>query len=183
MNPIPPTLEEQIGELYYEAAEVRRRMRNRKRTGKVVEVDAARGKARVQLCEEGEYKPFTTPWIPWREYAMGNNRSHMPPSVGQQVTVVSENGDLTDAEIDTSLPSEDVPRPSDRDDEYILSLVESTLIRVTAQQALIQSDRVDLGGEDGKQVARKGDLVHVATGSSAGLWPIVEGSEHVWAID
>ena len=37
-----------------------------------------------------------TGWIPWAEPAAGANKTHNPPSVGQQVQILSESGDLYD---------------------------------------------------------------------------------------
>lgn len=50
-------------------------------------------------------------------------------------------------------------------------------------KAVVNSPAVELGGEGGKKVARVGDKVDVGSGSSAGLWPIVEGSNTVKAVD
>ncbi len=101
-----------IGELQREVAELKRRNRNRKRTGKIVEVDAPKGVARVELLEKGAGgKPYKTAWIPWKEVRQGDVATFNPPSVGEQVEVVSENGDLTDAVIDASIPSNANPRP------------------------------------------------------------------------
>jgi phage baseplate assembly protein V len=52
-------------------------------------------------------------------------------------------------------------------------------ILVKSPKVLVDSDDVHLGGENGERVARVGDRVQVGSGSSAGLWPIVEGSSKV----
>ena len=46
-------------------------------------------------------------------------------------------------------------------------------------RVIVECDDVHLGAEDGPRVARIGDRVQVGSGSSAGLWPIVEGSAKV----
>ena len=109
---IPRNLDEQMADVYRRIAELERRARNRKRTGTVLEVDHKKGLARVELAKPNG-KPFPTGWIPWKEVASGGIKSHIPPTVGEQVTVVSESGDLTDAEIDMSVPSTANPRPHD----------------------------------------------------------------------
>ncbi len=109
---IPRTLPEQMADLYRRVAEVERRNRNRKRTGKVADVDYARGLARVELSTQ-DGKTYLTPWMPWKEIASGGIKSHIPPTQGEQVDVVSESGDLTDAVIDMSVPSSANPRPHD----------------------------------------------------------------------
>lgn len=52
-------------------------------------------------------------------------------------------------------------------------------IEVEGPRVVVKSDNVHLGAEGGQRVARIGDRVSVGGGSSAGLWPIVEGSEKV----
>ncbi len=52
-------------------------------------------------------------------------------------------------------------------------------IRLTAPKVVIDSADVHLGSEGGPRVARIGDRVNVGSGSSAGLWPIEEGSGKV----
>lgn len=54
-------------------------------------------------------------------------------------------------------------------------------IRVTADKVVVESPDIHLGGEGGQKIARVGDQVQVGAGSSAGLWPIVEGSDKVRA--
>lgn len=55
-------------------------------------------------------------------------------------------------------------------------------LTITDGHVVIEAGSVDLGGTGGARVARIGDKVNVASGSSAGLWPIVEGSEKVSAV-
>jgi len=180
---IPNTLDGQIVWLVRKVAEIERRARNRKRTGKVDEIDHAKGLARVDFGEG-----FRSGWIPWKEVAAGGIKSHIPPTVGEQVDVVSENGDLTDAVIDMSSPSNENPRPHDGPEAVIthgdvrITIAEGQAT-VKAPVVLIESPDVRLGGNGGKKVARIGDNVSVGAGSSAGLWPIVEGSSAVTAID
>ncbi|MEX2630035.1 MAG: phage baseplate assembly protein V [Tistlia sp.] len=54
-------------------------------------------------------------------------------------------------------------------------------IEVEAPKVVVKSPDVHLGEDGGPRVARVGDRVNVGSGSSAGLWPIVEGSENVRA--
>lgn len=92
--------------------ELERRAANRKRTGTVQEVDLKKGVARVLIESDGE-RPFLSPAMPWKEIAAGGISTHIPPTIGQQVDVVSESGDLTDGIIDFSTHSNANPRPHD----------------------------------------------------------------------
>lgn len=100
---------ERLVALERKVAEQERRNRNRRRTGTIAEVDNGKGLARVKLTD-GE-KPFISPWMPWKEIAAGGTSAHIPPIVGEQVDVMSESGDLTDAVIDFSTHSNANPRP------------------------------------------------------------------------
>lgn len=138
MRGLPPDdLPRAFGWLSRKVADDARRNRNRKRFGRVVEVDAEKGLARIDLKADGASEPFRSAWLPWREQAMGSMRTHFPLSVGQEVVVRSENGDLTDAEIDTSLPTEDTSRPSQSGSEYVLADVGDTRIVVRGGEVVI----------------------------------------------
>lgn len=129
-------LEAQFADLAYRIAELERRARNRKRTGTVVAVDHAKGKARVQISDENG-KPYLGPWMPWKEVAAGGIKTHIPPTVGEQVDVVSESGDLTDAVIDMSIPSDANPRPHDGPEAVITK--GATRITIGDDEATIQT--------------------------------------------
>lgn len=103
---------DQFVELAHRVAEIERRDRNRNRKGVVAAVDHAKGRARVRLAGD-DANPFLTGWIPWGEIAAGDIKTHISPSVGQQVQIRSESGDLTDGVIDMSIPSDANPRPHD----------------------------------------------------------------------
>ncbi|WPZ23109.1 phage baseplate assembly protein V [Sulfitobacter faviae] len=110
-------------------AELERRLRSQSRIGVVTEVDAGNGTARVKL-QDGD-QPFLTGWIPWVEPSAGANKTHNPPSVGQQVQIASESGDLHDAVIQGSLNSDANGRPSGAGDEYVMLSVGAAKITVT----------------------------------------------------
>jgi phage baseplate assembly protein gpV len=106
---IPRTLPEQIADIYHRLAETERRGRNRRRTGVVDQVDHEKGRYRVRLSQQGE-KPYLTGWITPRQLGAGLVKIDILLSEGEQVDVVSESGDLTDAQIDLSNYSEQNPR-------------------------------------------------------------------------
>ena len=120
-------LPELLADILRRLGELERRQRSQTRTGTVTEVDAASGKVRIRLTEAG----LITGWIPWEEAAAGSAKTHMPPSIGQQVRVRSESGDLTDATVQGSVNSDANQRPSAEDDEYVMIDVGMTRITVT----------------------------------------------------
>ncbi|MBR9651913.1 phage baseplate assembly protein V [Thalassovita aquimarina] len=123
------SLAEIIDDLRRRLSELERRQRAQSRTGVVAEVDPAQGLARVRL-QDGD-RPFVTGWIPWAEPSAGANKTHNPPSVGQQVQVTSESGDLHDAVIQGSLNSDANGRPSVAGDEQVLASVGDVRISVS----------------------------------------------------
>lgn len=176
-----------IEELGFKVSEIERRERNRRRKGKIAEISDDKSKYRVELSQQ-DGKPYLTPWIKARTLSAGGVKIDVLYSVGEQVDVVSESGELSDAQIDFSTYSDENARENSDTPFHIKigdTVIEATggLVKVTAAKVIVQSDSVQLGGDGGKQVARIGDLVHVMSGSSSGKWPIVEGSGKVFAID
>lgn len=106
---IPRTIEEALAELYRRDAERTRRDRNRRRTGKVVEGPDDKGRYRVEITKQ-DGKPFKSDWIKPRPLGAGNVKFDVILKQGEQVDVVSESGDLTDARIEMSDYSDDNPR-------------------------------------------------------------------------
>lgn len=122
-------LAEQFDDMRRRVSELERRVGSKGRTGVVTQVDAANGLARVQLTDGDT--PMVTGWIPWVEAAAGANKTHNPPSVGQQVEITSESGDLHDASIQGSLNSASNGRPSGAGDEFVLLSVGAASIKAT----------------------------------------------------
>ena len=152
-----------VADLYHRIAELERRHQNRRRTGTVAEVNAAEGWARVKLGEDAEGKPFLSPKIPWQMPAMGATKVNIPPSVGQQVEVVSETGDMTDGIINNSLRSNDNPQPDAQPGETVLTTGDTRIfvapgeVRIKSAKIVLEGV-VHLGAEGGKLVHRKDDV-------------------------
>lgn len=180
-------LADHIEQMGFRIAELERRDRNRRRKGKIAEISEDKSRYRVELSQQ-DGKPYLTPFIKARILSAGGVKVDVLYSVGEQVDVVSESGDLADAQIDFSTYSDENARENSDTPFHIKignTVIEGTgdLVKVTATKVVVQSDNVQLGGEDGKRVARLGDRVHVQSGSSSGFWPIVEASEKVFAVD
>ena len=168
---IDPTgdLLERIALLTAEVADIKRRLRNKVRTGVVKDLDAARGLVRVKLNddEDGE---FLTGWIPWTERA-GAIKSWLPPQPGEQVMVVSESGDLTDAWCTHGGFSNANPAPHDRGGEAKWQVGDASIlirdgmieITVAGSRVVITPDEIVTYGptrlDDGNEpVHRVGDV-------------------------
>lgn len=180
-------LERTIADMQRQIAELTRRQANTIRTGRVVEVDPASGRVRVNVGDDGS--ELVTPFIPWPERA-GARRSWNPPAVGEMMTVLSPGGEVGENSVATYGGfTADVPAPSGDGEAAVFAVGGVTItvlgdaVTVSAPKVTILSPTVELGGAGGKPVARVGDMVQIDTGSSAGSWPIIEGSSTVTAID
>lgn len=151
-----------IADLFHRIADVERRMQSNRRTGTIAEVDPDKGIARVKLGEDPKTgKPYLSPWVPWKMAAMGATKVNMPPSVGQQVEIVSESGDLTDAIIDGSLRSNDNPLPGAKPGEGHITTGSTAIffsgetVRITTPHYRVEAGKVEFvqggGGGGGGQ--------------------------------
>lgn len=105
------TLTHLLDELAWRITDLERRGANRKRTGTIAEVGTGEnaGKYRVQFSNQNG-KPFLSPWMKTRTIGAGGVKFDIVRTVGEQVEVLSENGDLTDGVIDLSVYSNDNAR-------------------------------------------------------------------------
>lgn len=71
-----------------EIGDLQRRLANILRVGKVVAVDRAAARCKVS------FQGVTTSWLPWSTGRAGAVRDWSPPSVGEQVCVISPSGDI-----------------------------------------------------------------------------------------
>lgn len=130
-----------VADLFHRVEDVERRLQSHRRTGTIAEVDASRGKARVKLSEDPKTgKPYLSPWLPWAMPAMGATKVNIPPSVGQQVEIVSESGDLTDAVINVSLRSDANPLPGAQPGEMV---VENAKVLIKTGHYRVEAAKVE----------------------------------------
>ncbi|CDZ43095.1 Phage-related baseplate assembly protein V [Neorhizobium galegae bv. officinalis] len=140
---IPKDLPGQIADLYHRIAEVERRGRNRKRTGTIAEVDLEKGLYRVELSKQSG-KPYLTGWLKTRQMGAGGVKIDVLLSKGEQVDVVSESGDLTDAQIDLSTYSAENARENSDTPFHIK--IGDTVIAVSGSSAIITAEDIRLEG-------------------------------------
>lgn len=87
-------------------AEAFRLINNLVRIGTVTEVDVARARARVKAGDN------VTGWQPWVSARTGTTLEWNPPTVGEQVVLLSPSGDLAQAIIITGLYQQNAPSAS-----------------------------------------------------------------------
>ena len=195
---------EKLIELERRIVELERRLEATVRVGRVVEVDAESGLAKVDVGTPSE--PLISNWLPWTERA-GAIKTWTPPEPGEQVRLISPAGDMAQGWIDQGGFSNQNPQPHNKGQERRMTVGNTTITEtgetiliqtpdirvecetatvvaedraeVQAPHAVVIAEQVDLGDEGGPPVSRIGDMVRVRYGSSAGLHPIVQGSSIV----
>ncbi|MDR1349369.1 MAG: phage baseplate assembly protein V, partial [Zoogloeaceae bacterium] len=82
-----------------------RRLESMIRIGRVVAVDPAAARCRVKSGE------LETEFLPWLERRMGETRDWDPPTIGEQVMVLSPSGEVAGGIVLTGIPSDASPPP------------------------------------------------------------------------
>lgn len=154
-------------------------------SGPIEVVDADKG-YRMKLGEDGNGGAILSPWYPHPE----TGKTSVPLKKGQVVTSINPGGDFRQGFLVPGGYSEGHPSPnSDIEanvfrDAGVTVTVKGGVAHIKAEgHVVVEAPSVSLGGEGGRRVARVGDRVEVSAGSSMGLWPIVEGSSVVTAVD
>ena len=117
-------------------ADLEQRVKGMARHGTVAEVDPGGARVRLKIGET-DTGPVLTGWIPYSQTA-GAMKVHSPPSVGQQMTAMSPNGDLRQA---TAIPlgwSDAEASPSEAGDQHVLTFGTVT-ITVTGDGVEVQT--------------------------------------------
>ncbi|MEX2450378.1 MAG: phage baseplate assembly protein V, partial [Rhodospirillales bacterium] len=95
---------------------------------------------------------------------------------GDKMTVI------TDTSVEVVAPTVTVNAESVQVNAESVEVDTDTIEVTAATKCTLNCGDLNLGGEGGEKVARIGDRVQIDTGDSAGLWPIVEGSDHARAL-
>lgn len=100
-------------------AEIERRQDGMVKQGTVAEVDPKAGTVRIRYGGTDE-EPFLSPPIPYTQTA-GALKVHAPPSVGQQMTVISGSGDFRQGLAVPMTWSDANKSPSEKGDENVIT--------------------------------------------------------------
>lgn len=114
-------------------AELLRLITNMIRTGTIAEVDHATARVRVTIGE------LLTAWLPWLEQRAGTTRTWSPPTVGEQVAVLSPGGDLAAAIVLTGIYRQAHPAPSQSADVWHTVMPDGAVIEYNHQESHLQA--------------------------------------------
>lgn len=156
------------------------------KVGVVHEVNAEKGYRLRYDDKTTNGSPFLSPWLPHPE----TGKTSVPLKLGEVVGVINPAGDLRQGFIVRGGYTDAHPSPNDdveanvfEDAGVRISIKDGVLHIKANSHVVVEAASVSLGGDGGKPVARIGDMVNVGSGSSAGMWPIVQGSSVVTAVD
>lgn len=94
-------------------ADLERRVANMLRGGTVAQIDHAQARVRVQSGD------LLTDWLPWFAHRAGATTTWSPPTIGEQVLLVSPSGDPAQAMVLPALYTDAHPAPSASPDEHV----------------------------------------------------------------
>lgn len=103
-------------------ADLARRVANMIRTGRVAEVDHAGPRVRVQSGD------LLTGWLPWQTHRAGSTRTWNPPTVGEQVMILSPSGDPAAGIVTPALYCQDHPAPDASPNTHVIEFPDGAII-------------------------------------------------------
>lgn len=112
--------------------EVARRLMNVIRPGTVAEVDLPAARARVRYAT-GEDGPVLTGWLPWIA-AAGEDRDWRPPSIGEQVLILSPCGELSAGWILPGAYRDDFPAPDSSAAKRVMAYRDGAIVSYDSEK-------------------------------------------------
>lgn len=114
--------------------EIMRLLLNLVRKGTVLAVDYDKALCRVATGE------LETNWLPWLTLAAGDTRDWNPPSVGEQITLLSPGGDPADGMVLRGLYSDSTPAPANKQQLHTRVYPDGAFVQYDHLQQLLDID-------------------------------------------
>lgn len=172
----------ELVELAARIAELERRFSGMMRHGTVAEIDSKTQRIRLDFgSAHGTEGRFLSPWIPYAQFS-GALRVHTPPTVGQQLTAMSPNGDFQQAIAVPLTHSSGNPSPSTAVDQNVvrfgdvtLTLAEDSLeVAVGGVRFKVDGTNVEITGGEVRHNSKNIGDSHIHSGVLSG--PSVTGA-------
>ncbi len=147
--------------------DLERQLQNMVRKGKIFDTkfdkEKKRWYVRMREGEEGDKNAFETDWLPWKTFANGSIKIHIPPKNGQMAMMTSINGMAELGHVEAYHNDPDNPSPHGEEDQVMIR-VEKTSKGQTGED---KSQTLDLlFTKDGSKVSI-GDTTHSLTKDTA----------------
>ena len=156
---------DQLLMLVRKVEDLERRVANVNRPARVTEVDASKGLVKVAYAKDDKGQDVITGWIPWSTRA-GRIKIWAPPSVGEQVFLMSTSGDIgPHSYVNLGGYSNQNPQNHDQDGEYKISIggtngqggthftLTETKAKIVADQIEDKGGRIDHNKRKGAEIA------------------------------
>lgn len=114
-------------------ADLLRRFAALVRIGLVCEAAPERARVRVAYDRDAEGRPVESGWLPWLAPMAGADRSWRAPSVGEQVVVLSPNGEAAAGVVLGGLYRSEHPAPSADADKHLLRYRDGAVLEYDAE--------------------------------------------------
>lgn len=115
-------------------AELLRLITNLIRIGTIEEIDIEQARVRIKSGEN------LTGWLPWITSRAGTTKNWNPPTVGEQIILLSPSGDLAQAFVLGSLNSDENPAPKNSADLYHVAMPDGTFLTYNHVEHLLLID-------------------------------------------
>lgn len=118
-------------------SELSRKLANIIRIGLVKEIDYEKARVRVKVGE------FLTDWLPWITYRAGEEKSWSPPSIDEQVIVLSPGGELSLGVVLPAIYQQKYFAPESRKTAHTFNFQDGTKLLYDREKHHLEIDVVD----------------------------------------
>lgn len=118
-------------------SELNRKLANIIRVGLVKEIDYEKARVRVKVGE------FLTDYLPWITYRAGEEKSWSPPSIDEQVIVLSPGGELSLGVVLPAVYQEKYPPPENKKEINSVKFQDGTKLSYDSGKNHLEIDVVD----------------------------------------
>ncbi len=118
-------------------SELSRKLANIIRVGSVKEIDYKKARVRVKVEE------FLTDWLPWIIHRAGEDKTWLPPSIDEQVIVLSPGGELALGVVLPAIYQQKYPPPECQETVNILEFRDGTKLSYDSDKNHLEIDVVD----------------------------------------
>lgn len=106
--------------------ETERRMASTEIRGMVKQVDPKKAMARIVIAKDEDGEDVLSPWLPYKQIA-GDLKIHVPPTVGQTMSIKSASGDIEQGILEPFHWSDENPANSEEAEENVLTFGDVTV--------------------------------------------------------
>lgn len=119
----------------FQLNDLRRRLYEIHRVGKIIDLDDKNHKAKVQFIKDGT--ALISEWITWKPSRANKNISWWAPQIGEQVEVTAPFGDPSQAYISGSFYSDDFVAPDNNKSHFTIVFEDGAKLQYDAEKSIL----------------------------------------------